>query len=173
VDKLDVQVNLTAEDIYKFQMSYLRKYFTPSLIILISVAVIYSITAAVGLITGERLFSGGVLFFLVILIFVVTVPVTLRRSAQNIYKTNKLLQKTQNYTIDEEGIEVVSENGKGEVKWVELYKAAETKESFLLFISKNQSHIIPKRFLGTSREMELMRVFMKRAPAPGKKNKQI
>ena len=53
------------------------------------------------------------------------------------------------------------------MKWSGLYKASEIKESFLIFISKQQAYIIPKRYFNsTGEQAELMRKFMSQTPKP-------
>lgn len=171
--KITAEVNLTQEDIYSFQKAVLYKKISPGFFI--ATSIIFLVIAVVTIIEKPPLGSSPLLTILLILfslLFLVFLPSALKRGAANAFKTNKLLQKTQKYDIGDDGIEVSSESGQGFVKWDEIYKATETKDSFLFFISKQQAYVIPKRCLNENiQDIELLRKYMKDAAPTTKEDK--
>lgn len=164
--RITVEVSLSQEDIYNFQKAVLFKNISPSFFIVISI--IFLMIVVTTIIEKPPFGSNPIFSIILILIsvlFLIGIPLIFKRSATNAFKTNKLLQKTQKYEISDDGIEVSSESGRGFVKWDEIYKATETKDSFLFFISKQQAYAIPKRFLnGDAQSIEYLRKFIKLAP---------
>jgi len=168
---INVEVKLTEKDIYDFQKSVLAKRFSPISII---VFFIFFMIVVAGL-SFEKVAAGGnpigtIALILVPVIFIFLILMLLKKNSKTALKTNKLLQKTHRYQIDNEGIGATSESGQRYIKWEELYEAIETKESFLFFISKEQAYIVPKRCFGENiGQFELLRNYMKNAPISNRK----
>ena len=165
--KITVEVSVNQEDIYNFQKAVLFKNISPGFFIIISI--IFLLIAAAAIIEKPPFGRNPAFAIILILIsafFLIGIPSAFKRGAANAFKTNKLLQKTQKYEIGDAGIEVSSESGQGFVKWDEIYKATETKDSFLFFISKQQAYVIPKRsFNENAQDIEFLRKYMKAAPS--------
>jgi hypothetical protein len=171
-DKIGVEVKITEEDIISFNKSVFYGKITPSSFIVVSLLLFFMITVQIILQPpfGKMPVFTGVLL-LVLLNFLVIVPLVLKRTAVNNFKTNKLLQKTYQYQIGTEGMEICSETGNAFIKWEELYKAMETKDAFCFFISNQQAHIIPKRLLIVDLEqIELLKKYMSKVPIQKEKS---
>lgn len=65
------------------------------------------------------------------------------------FTSNKLLQDELNYTINNEYFEVHSINTNSKLTWDKIYKVAESKHLFAIYISKAQAFLLPKHHLNT------------------------
>ena len=65
------------------------------------------------------------------------------------FTSNKLLQDALNYTINNEYFEVNSTNTNSKLTWDKIYKVAESKKIFAVYISKAQAFLLPKHYLNT------------------------
>jgi hypothetical protein len=111
--------------------------------------------------------AGSIFLLMVPIVILLVLPRALRKAARNAITSNKLLQKTQNYNLTEDGFAITSENGNGFVRWCEFYKANETKENFLFYISKQQAYLIPKRCLSMAdSEIAFIRMCLSKVPKP-------
>jgi hypothetical protein len=66
-------------------------------------------------------------------------------SAKRNMASNKSVQEITHYTFSEKGIEALAQSWSGHTGWGNVLNAYETKHNFLLFISRNQMYIIPRR----------------------------
>lgn len=170
-------VDLTPEDLYGFQVHLLKKGFKPSVIIM--TAMVFSVLLLMALTSDasvlEKAFRAG-LVFIVPAAFIAFVFRALKRSSINAFKDNKLVKQTQRYIMSEEAVLVESDTGYSNIKWEDLYKAEEAKENFLLYLSKQQAYVIPKRYFeGQPQQLALMQNLLSKAPKPkqDKKSGQI
>lgn len=174
MESISIKVDLTEEDIYSFQKAYILKNMSPVFIIIIGIFLFAFVANTISAITREA-FSIGALLpaigpLIMVVVFVVIIPVSVKKSSKSLLDTNKLLQKTNYYTIGNEGVEISTESSNAIIKWSELYKAIEVKDSFLFYLSERQSYVIPKRYLAENMgQLELMRSYIKNAPVPKKK----
>ncbi len=107
------------------------------------------------------------ILFVLSLFMLVGMPLLLKYSSKKMLQTSALLRKTQTFKIHESGIDSSTESSNSSIKWCELYKANETKENFLFFISKTQAFILPKKCLdGDEDYFNIIRSYMKNAPVP-------
>jgi hypothetical protein len=65
--------------------------------------------------------------------------------AKRSWDTNKSLQETITYSFSPTGLEAVAPSSCGRAVWATLYRAIEIRHYLLLFISRNQMWILPKR----------------------------
>jgi hypothetical protein len=61
------------------------------------------------------------------------------------FSSNKSLQQEIHYSFSEAGITAASPSSNSYTDWDNIRSAVETKNDFLLFISRNQTCVIPKR----------------------------
>ena len=78
-------------------------------------------------------------------------------------KSNKLYKYEQTFRFDDDGIFNKSEVGEGKIKWNDLYKVAETKKTFLLYISRYQAFIIPKKEIKEDNEIHNLKVLLRKS----------
>ncbi|WP_352418429.1 YcxB family protein [Proteiniborus sp.] len=80
------------------------------------------------------------------LVTIIILPITLKFRARKDYNSNKLLNRTQNYTFANEGITIETETGKSIIKWSDLYNVKDTKRCLYLYIGSSQAIILPKHY---------------------------
>lgn len=66
-------------------------------------------------------------------------------SARTNMASNKSVQEVMHYTFSDHGIAAVAQSSSMHTNWNNILRAHETNNSFLLFISRNQIYIIPRR----------------------------
>ncbi|MHB8064931.1 MAG: YcxB family protein [Ruminiclostridium sp.] len=178
IETINLKVDLTSEDIYRFQKSFLLNGTSKiSLAIIAFFLIVMVVNSIISVANGDSSTSNIaklIAFIVIPLVLVIAIPISLKRASVNALKTNKLLQKTQEYIINSEGINSSTTSTQVFIKWNELYKAIETKDSFQFYIAKNQAHIIPKRILENNlADIEAMRTAIKYVPVPKDKKKNI
>jgi hypothetical protein len=67
--------------------------------------------------------------------------------------SNKSLQQTLHYTFSRDGIDAVAPLSSGHNDWSHVREAFETRNNFLLFISRNLMFVIPKRCFKDSEQI--------------------
>jgi hypothetical protein len=82
-------------------------------------------------------------------------------SAKRQMATNKCLSERIHYTFSENGIDATAPSSSGHTSWTNIYKAYETKSTFLLFISKNMMYTIPKRCFADNAQLVSFRQLLK------------
>ena len=90
----------------------------------------------------------GALFLIAGIVILVYLPWTLFIKSRRQYLANPAFKEPLHYLMNEEGVEV---SQKGEVqsqKWEDMYKAASTPRSLLLYTSPVNASIFPKKDLG-------------------------
>lgn len=166
------EINLMPEDLYRFQKHIITSQFKPAIIIACTLGFVMMFlmiaTSETDLI--EKIIK-LVLLLIVPVTFIALLFRSMKRSSQRVFGENKLVGQTQRYGLSGEGMQVESEKGYANLKWTDLYKTEESKDLFLFFISKQQAHIMPKKYFDLEgAEAELLRRFMAQAPA-GKRSK--
>lgn len=78
----------------------------------------------------------------------------IRRSIKKSYKSNKVLQSQFKYLFSSKGVDVSFESGSSTTSWNDIYKVVILKDLIAIFISSNQSFIIPKSWFSSSIEIE-------------------
>lgn len=171
---VNIKVDLTSDDVYKFQKSYIFNAIPKIILVFMSFSLLTFIAISIiSIINGNysteklgKLIAG----IIIVLIILVVIPISLKKTAANTLQTNKLLQRTQEYTISSEGFNASSESVQAYIKWNEMYTATETRDSFQFFIAKGQAYIIPKRYLSNNEDIEIIREAVKKVPVPKHKN---
>lgn len=87
---------------------------------------------------------------------------------KRLLKSNKLYKYEQTYRFDAEGIFNKSEVGEAQIKWNDLYKVAETKKVFLLYISRYQAFIIPKKEIKEDKEIQYLKDLLRKSVSKAK-----
>ena len=107
------------------------------------------IGAAAGALMVVAFFMGaGVLCLIAGLIILLYLPGSLFLKSRQQYLTNAVFKKPLHYKMTEEGIEV-SQGDEVQTKgWEEMYKAASTSKSLILYTSPVNACIFPRRELG-------------------------
>ena len=116
----------------------------------------------------------GAIFFyqadfpLVAVLFILSTVLTplgivwgVRHNTRRTFSDLKDSQKNCTYTFSETGLETVAEKSQGQTSWDNFLKVVESKHSFNLFFQRNLFFIVPKRFIGSSAELNRIREILK------------
>lgn len=152
--EMEFDVRITKKDLYDYQLHH--AYTSPS--------------GLFGTIVGCLFILGflntGTVLYLIIGAFVVLYfPWTLHIKAGS-QAAAPVFKKPLHYRLSEEGLEVSTEEEKQLVPWDSITKASATGKTVLLYTSKVNAFLLPKRELG-ERSAELVQV-ISRYVAPDK-----
>lgn len=109
-------------------------------------SVLFSLALFVYLIVGHESLNQGqtILVTFGALLFTVINPVVILFNATKQVKLNPTFRDLLTYTLSEEGI-LVEQNGQELlVKWEEVQKVVETKQSVIIYLTKVRAFILPK-----------------------------
>jgi hypothetical protein len=76
-------------------------------------------------------------------------------------ESNRALLGPLHYSLSNNGIDINSPSTSSHTKWSNIFQAKETKENFLLFISRQQIYLIPKRSFQNDQEIDSFRMILK------------
>lgn len=93
--------------------------------------------------------------------------VLFRRSLKKQLDSNRITQAPNEILIDDEGVRTSSEFGNSNLPWQNIFKAAEGKKAYYVYIAKGQAFFIPKRLMSADEE-ETLQALLKRHLPPDK-----
>lgn len=172
--EIRLSINVDYNDYKRFVLYHGRKT--------IIIEILFIIAAYVGtlvylILSDDELLDLSLFLLIMIPLGIITIAVVifvLRQIAlyriKRIYKSDKLFQKLQNYTINDTGIKMESESGNGTMKWDEVFRVDESKDSFLIYLSRIKALMLPKKFFDNDEQMKLFRKLV-RFNMPSKKVK--
>lgn len=82
--------------------------------------------------------------FILGLVFIVVVPLLIFRASKKAYFGNSQLSEKTQYIFDDEGVNLKADTYSIQLKWTRIIQVAETNDFFLLYVTTQSSHIIPK-----------------------------
>jgi hypothetical protein len=174
-DTIKVEVNYTPEDIQSFQKAHL--YGRISRVRLVLISLLFIGCAVVLFLLEARDGEFPIVAFTLLMfpiIFLIVFPSAIKKNSKKMFETSKLIRNTQSFQIDQNAIKIFSPTTESNLTWDMLYKAVETKDSFLFYISNVQAHIIPKRYFNEEDDqVVLLRDYIKKAPIPKDDKKSI
>lgn len=107
------------------------------------------IGAVAGALMVVAFFSGaGVLCLIAGLVILLYLPASLFMKSKQQFLTNPVFKKPLHYKLTEEGIEVSQGEEVQSLKWEDLYKAISTTKSLIVYTSRVNATIFPRRDLG-------------------------
>lgn len=140
--KMDMEfdVQITKKDLYDYQLHY--AYTSPSGLF----------GTIVGCLFLVGFFNTGTPLYLIIGAFIILYfPWTLHIKAASQAQA-PIFKKPLHYRLSEEGLEVSTKEEKQLVPWKDITKASSTGKTILLYTSKVNAFLFPKRELGERRE---------------------
>ncbi len=93
--------------------------------------------------------------------FMVVMVLAIHLGVRRQFASNKALTQTIHYTFSAAGIQVAGPLSSGHSSWETIRSAHETRRSFLLFISNNQMHTLPRRFFTSEEQISDFRRLLK------------
>lgn len=143
--KMEFDIQITKKDLYDYQLHH--AYTSPSGLF----------GTIVGCLFIVGFFNTGTPLYLVIGAFVILYfPWTLHIRAAS-QAASPVFKKPLHYKLSEEGLEISTEEEKQLVPWESITKAAATGRTIMLYTSKVNAFLFPKRVLG-ERSGELVQV---------------
>lgn len=135
---------LNEKDLFNYYLTFtFRKKYQ-----FLAVTILFATTFIATILAKKDTFMKNLLQIasLIGIVSIVILPITLKFRAKKDYSTNKLINRTLNYTFKEDGIYIETDSGKSMVKWSELYEMRETKHHLYLYVGSNQAIILPKQY---------------------------
>lgn len=90
-------------------------------------------------------------------IFLLSLPITISRSAKSSYESSKTVHERLSYTFSAQVVAVIGETVNFSIQWRSLFKIRETKRWFLLYTNKQNAMLIPKSSFTSEREVRRFR----------------
>ncbi len=151
---MKVDVKLEYNDYLKFNLWCIFRRKTTK--IWLFIFPLFSLVYCVYIVKISLWFALGIIIFVMMLwIFSILL------STRNIFKTQCIFLEVWHYDFTESGIEMNSEYSSGKTAWKNIYEILETKSYFLIFISKVQAYILPKRCFTTYEEIVSFRQLLR------------
>ena len=142
--KIEIDVKMTFEDMYRFNLYHV--YHNSQGILSIVLAVMLALISI--LTWGESNVAYNVLYLLAAVLIVVYVPVNLRGRVKKQMKNTGVYQEPIHYTFDETGITTSFADQSVTMPWKQLYKIVSTKRMVLLYGGRIRANVIPRDQLG-------------------------
>jgi len=153
--KLILEVELTEAEFLKFSLqrfyqSLAGKFFTILGLFLIFVPVLIFILKP-EIVKGEFPFTQ----FILGLIFVLIIPLLIFRASKKTYFSNIQISEETQYTFDKEQVYLKGQTFNLNLKWQRIIQVTENDSFFLLFVTKQSCHILPKTQLNNNQILNL------------------
>lgn len=140
----EFDVNLTPKDMYRFNMYHTYHGFQGIFSIFMAILIlVLTIT------TWEDLESTRRSIYIVLcVVFACYIPLNLWIHAKLQIQRSEQLRSTQHFTVDERGV-TISQNGEEAIlEWGKVFKVVGTKNNLLVYSTKINAYVFPKRDLG-------------------------
>lgn len=141
---IEFDVDLKAEDMFRFNMYQTYTGFSGIVSILLSVLIfgmaIYTY--------GEVSISYTVMYVFFGIVLLAYLPITLWLRAKQSIKASPVLGNTLHFLVDEDGFTVTQGEASGVLAWSQIYKMVATGKLVLVYSSRVHAYVIPRRQLG-------------------------
>lgn len=172
IKEIKLSIILEYNDYKKFVLFHSRKAIIIEMLFIVAV---YVGTLVFLTLSDDEVLDLSLFLLIVIPLGVIMIPIIIFAIRQislfkikRIYRSDKLVQKMQNYTINNTGIKIESESITGILKWDEVFRVDESKYSFLIYLSRIKALMLPKKFFESDEKMILFRNIVV-SNMPGKK----
>lgn len=143
--KIELDVKMTFEDMYRFNLYH--AYHTSQGILSIVLGVMLVLISVLS--WGDANVAYNVLYLLAAVLIVVYVPVNLRSRVKKQMKNTAVYHQPIHYTFDENGITTSFSDQSVTMPWKQLYKIVSTKHLVLLYGGRIRANVIPRDQLGS------------------------
>jgi hypothetical protein len=143
---LEFDVKITDKDMYRFNMYHAYTGFHGIFGTLIGIAVII-----IAFITqGEVDTMYTMLYYSFGVVFLFYTPVSLWLRSKRQILMSKVLQESLHYKVDDSGIHVTINEEHADLEWKMIYKMISTKSNLLIYSTRINAYVLPKKALGDS-----------------------
>ena len=109
--------------------------------------------------------KGEIIFLIAGLILLLYLPWNLFVQSSRQVVNNPAFQEPLHYTLDEEGLTISQGEEQAQMAWEDMYKAVSTGRSIILYTSRVNATLFPKRQLGEQREAVIQMISTHMPPA--------
>lgn len=146
--KEEFDVNLTAQDMFRFNIYHTYHSFRGVILVALPVLLL----ALTVLSWGKMGTVTSMVYIGLCLVLVAYVPVSLWLNANAQFKRTQALQNTQHFAIDDTGVTISQEGEEATLAWAQIYKVVETGSSLLVYSTRINAYVFPIRDLGEKKE---------------------
>lgn len=143
-EKIELDIKMTFEDMYRFNLYHV--YHNSQGILSIVLAVMLALVSI--LTWGESGVAYNVLYLLAAVLIAVYVPLNLRSRVKKQMKSTQVYQEPIHYTFDETGITTSFADQSVTMPWKQLYKIVSTRRMVLLYGGRIRANVVPRDQLG-------------------------
>ena len=144
MEKIEIDVKMTFEDMYRFNLYHV--YHNSQGILSIVLAVMLVLISVLS--WGDTNVAYNVLYLMAAVLIVVYVPVNLHGKVKKQMKNTQVYQEPIHYAFDENGITTSFAGQSVTMPWKQLYKIVSTKRMVLLYGGRIRANVIPRDQLG-------------------------
>lgn len=138
---LNITVKIEAGDLYDYML--MHSFNSPA-------GIVGSAFGAVLILFA--LASGQWMFLVLGLVMLLYLPWTLFLKSRRQALTNPAFQEPLQYTLDEEGLTISQGEEQAQMAWEDMHKAVSTPRSIILYTSRVNATLFPRRQLGDQKE---------------------
>ncbi len=151
--KVEFDVKITAADLYDYMLSHTYSGFSGLF------------GSVVGALFIVMYFSMGYFLYLIAgVVILLYIPCSLFLRAHKQVAMNEAFKKPLHYTLTDEGVTVSQGESEMFQEWSVVYRAKSTNRSLLLYTSKVNAWIFPKRDLGKDKEAVIQLISLHVSP---------
>ncbi len=141
---LETEVKITWQDLYDYNLRH--AYSNPA-------GLIGAVWGAIGLVYGAIGFANGkgsysIMLMVIGALLLLYMPFTLFVKAKQAAALNPEFKKPLHYVLDETGLTISQGDASSHMDWDGMHKAVSTPRSIILYTSKVNATIFPKKQLG-------------------------
>ena len=159
-----VKMELEDQLSLSFYVAKKQLILMPVLIVVLSIVLVLAMNMDSG-IDGFLVLITLVVSIIFSGIIVLVSFLSLKHSSKKQFASNKSAQAPSDIVLDGEGVHVTNERGNVNLPWPDVYKAAEAKSSYFIFVSRAQAFVVPKRLLAPNEE-ETLRALLQQNITP-------
>lgn len=141
---LEFDIKLEPRDMYRFNMYQTYSGFSGVSSILFAAAILGLAVYTY----GEVSLPNTIMYVGVSLLLLVYMPVTLWLRAKQSITASPVLSNTLHYMVDADGFTVTQGEASGVLAWKQIYKMVSTKHLVLVYSTRINAYVIPRKQLG-------------------------
>lgn len=138
--KIELDVTMTFEDMYRFNLYHV--YHNSQGVLSIVIAVLLVLVSVLS--WGDVNVAYNVLYLLASVLIVLYIPFSLRGKVKKQMKNSEVYQQPIHYMFDETGITTCFGDQSVTMPWKQLYKIVSTKHMVLLYGGRIRANVIPR-----------------------------
>ncbi|MDO7906324.1 YcxB family protein [Paenibacillus sp. JX-17] len=167
MNEITLDTQLRAEDVQEYNLSYSLKsvYILTGIGFVVYFILMFVISNIKGRVNLPVILAVDIAISAALLFYSRS---SISRKSKKAFASDPLIQLPSKYRIRDEGLDYENESGSGHVDWEQIYKAGETRNLLLVFISSNRTLILPKRSFQSDGDITAYRKLMKQHLEPGK-----